>query len=63
MRMIREAGATEVHFRVSSPPVTHPCYYGIDMPTHDELLALAMIAADRASRQGGVAQVRLQGSG
>lgn len=39
MRMIREAGAREIHFRVSSPPVSHPCYYGIDMPTHAELVA------------------------
>jgi amidophosphoribosyltransferase len=39
LKMIREAGAAEVHLRVSSPPVTHPCYYGIDMPTHEELLA------------------------
>ena len=39
MRMIREAGAREIHFRVSSPPVAHPCYYGIDMPTHAELVA------------------------
>ncbi|MFN8179885.1 MAG: amidophosphoribosyltransferase [bacterium] len=39
MRMIRDAGASEIHFRVSSPPVTHPCYYGIDMPTHKELVA------------------------
>jgi amidophosphoribosyltransferase len=36
--LIREAGAREVHFRVSSPPVTNPCYYGIDMPTRDELI-------------------------
>ncbi|MGH7444146.1 MAG: amidophosphoribosyltransferase [Longimicrobiales bacterium] len=36
--MIREAGATEVHFRVSSPPVISPCYYGIDMPTREELI-------------------------
>jgi amidophosphoribosyltransferase len=36
--LIREAGAKEVHFRVSSPPVTHPCYYGIDMPTKEELI-------------------------
>lgn len=36
--MIREAGATEVHFRVASPPVISPCYYGIDMPTKDELI-------------------------
>lgn len=39
MRLIREAGAREIHFRVSSPPVRHPCYYGIDMPTYDELVA------------------------
>ena len=39
IRIIREAGAREIHFRVSSPPVTHPCYYGIDMPTHAELVA------------------------
>ena len=36
--LIREAGAKEVHFRVSSPPVTNPCYYGIDMPTKQELI-------------------------
>ncbi len=36
--MIREAGAKEVHFRVSSPPVISPCYYGIDMPTKEELI-------------------------
>jgi amidophosphoribosyltransferase len=36
--LIREAGAKEVHFRVSSPPVTNPCYYGIDMPTKAELI-------------------------
>ena len=39
MRMIREAGVREIHFRISSPPVRHPCYYGIDMPTHEELVA------------------------
>lgn len=36
--MIREAGAREVHFRVASPPVISPCYYGIDMPTRAELI-------------------------
>jgi amidophosphoribosyltransferase len=35
---IREAGAREVHFRVASPPVISPCYYGIDMPTREELI-------------------------
>lgn len=33
------AGATEVHFRVASPPITHPCYYGIDTPNRAELIA------------------------
>lgn len=36
--LIRDAGAKEVHFRVASPPVISPCYYGIDMPTKDELI-------------------------
>lgn len=36
--LIRDAGAREVHFRVASPPVRHPCFYGIDMPTHEELI-------------------------
>jgi amidophosphoribosyltransferase len=38
VRLIREAGAAEVHFRISSPPVRFPCYYGIDMPTREELI-------------------------
>jgi amidophosphoribosyltransferase len=37
--LVRSAGATEVHMRVSSPPVTGPCYYGIDTPTREELIA------------------------
>lgn len=37
--MIRDAGAKEIHFRISSPPIRHPCFYGIDMPTKEELLA------------------------
>ncbi len=39
VRMVRAAGAREVHFRVSSPPVVAPCFYGMDFPTRDELLA------------------------
>ena len=39
VQMIRAAGAREVHFRVASPPITGPCYYGIDTPTKSELIA------------------------
>jgi amidophosphoribosyltransferase len=39
VRMMREAGAREVHFRIASPPITHPDYYGIDTPERDKLLA------------------------
>ena len=39
VKMIRNAGAKEVHVRISSPPTTHPCFYGIDTPTRSELIA------------------------
>jgi amidophosphoribosyltransferase len=39
VRMMREAGAREVHFRIASPPITHPDYYGIDTPERENLLA------------------------
>jgi len=39
IKMIRNAGATEVHLRISSPPTSYPCFYGIDMPTRQELIA------------------------
>ncbi len=38
VRMLREAGATEVHLRIASPPIKSPCFYGVDMSTYDELL-------------------------
>lgn len=37
--LLREAGATEVHLRITSPPIKHPCYLGVDMATYDELVA------------------------
>ena len=39
MARLREAGAKEIHVRISCPPTAHPCHYGIDFPTHDELVA------------------------
>ena len=40
--MIRESGAQKVHMRIASPPVRYPCYYGIDTPSSDELIAAQM---------------------
>jgi amidophosphoribosyltransferase len=40
--MVRQAGAAEVHMRISSPPTMHPCFYGIDTPKQEELLASHM---------------------
>ncbi|MBA2565681.1 MAG: amidophosphoribosyltransferase [Gemmatimonadetes bacterium] len=42
VRLIREAGAREVHLRVSSPPLRHPCYYGVDIPVREDLIAANM---------------------
>lgn len=39
VKLIRQAGARKVHFRISSPPIISPCFYGIDMPTKKELIA------------------------
>jgi len=42
VQMVRDAGATEVHFRVASPPTAHSCFYGVDTPNTDDLLAHKM---------------------
>ncbi len=42
IRMLKQAGATEVHMRVSSPPTTDPCFYGVDTPSKDKLIAANM---------------------
>lgn len=39
VRLLKEAGATEVHVRISSPPLAYPCFYGIDIQTKEELIA------------------------
>lgn len=46
--MVRAAGAREVHMRVSSPPITGPCYYGIDTPNREELIAANLEVSDIA---------------
>lgn len=39
IKMLKKAGATEVHVRISSPPFLHPCYFGTDVPSNDQLIA------------------------
>jgi len=50
--LVRAAGAREVHMRVSSPPVTGPCYYGIDTPSREELVAANYTIPEIAERLG-----------
>lgn len=50
VRALREAGATEVHMRISSPPVTHPCFYGIDTDNQDQLIAARLTVAEIAEQ-------------
>ena len=45
VKLLREAGAKEIHFRVSSPPIKSPCFFGIDMPTRQELIGANMTVA------------------
>jgi amidophosphoribosyltransferase len=53
VQALRDAGATEVHMRISSPPVTHPCFYGIDTDTQDHLIA-ARLTLEEIERHLGV---------
>ena len=50
--MLYAAGATEVHLRISSPPIRHPCFYGIDMATCAELVAASLSEEDIRRRVG-----------
>ncbi|NES21134.1 MAG: amidophosphoribosyltransferase, partial [Symploca sp. SIO3E6] len=49
---LRNAGATEVHMRVSSPPVTHPCFYGIDTDSQNQLIAATKSVSEIAQQIG-----------
>ena len=52
VKALRDAGATEVHMRISSPPVTHPCFYGIDTDSQDHLIAATKSVAQIESQIG-----------
>jgi amidophosphoribosyltransferase len=52
VRMLKDAGASEVHLRISSPPIRHPCHYGIDMSTREEMIAHKRGVADVARELG-----------
>ena len=52
VQALRDAGATEVHMRISSPPVTHPCFYGIDTDTQDHLIAARLTLPEIAAHLG-----------
>ena len=52
VKTLRDAGATEVHMRISSPPVTHPCFYGIDTDNQDQLIAATKSVKEIEQRIG-----------
>ena len=52
VKFIRQAGAKEVHFRIGSPPVRFPCFYGIDMPSHEELIGSRLSRDEIADELG-----------
>jgi amidophosphoribosyltransferase len=63
IRMLREAGAREVHMRIACPPTTNPCFYGIDTPTKRELIASSHTIDDirRFLRADSLAYLSVQG--
>ncbi|MEA2248890.1 MAG: amidophosphoribosyltransferase [Solirubrobacteraceae bacterium] len=52
VQMLRDAGAREVHMRISAPPIKHPCHYGIDMSSRDEMIAHGRSIAEVAAELG-----------
>ena len=52
VQMLRDAGASEVHMRISAPPIKHPCHYGIDMSTREEMIAHERSVEEIASELG-----------
>jgi amidophosphoribosyltransferase len=52
VQMLRDAGASEVHMRISAPPIRHPCHYGIDMSTREEMIAHTRTVPEIAAELG-----------
>jgi amidophosphoribosyltransferase len=52
VQMLRDAGAKEVHLRITAPPIRHPCHYGIDMSTREEMVAHGREVAEIAAELG-----------
>jgi amidophosphoribosyltransferase len=52
VQMLREAGAAEIHLRISAPPIKHPCHYGIDMSTREEMIAHGRTVEEVAAELG-----------
>jgi amidophosphoribosyltransferase len=52
VQMLRDAGAAEIHMRISAPPIKHPCHYGIDMSTREEMIAHGRTTDEVAAELG-----------
>ena len=52
VQMLRDAGAAEIHMRISAPPIKHPCHYGIDMSTREEMIAHGRTSEQVAAELG-----------
>jgi len=52
VKMLRDSGAAEIHMRISAPPIKHPCHYGIDMSTREEMIAHGRTTEEVAAELG-----------